>query len=247
MAKKVYVGVNNVARKVKKMYIGIDGKARRVKKAYIGVNGVARLFYQLVEIPINTTYTFTEDGTFTVPADGRYQIELHGGGGGGGGAAEAIYTTGGRRVYVGEGGYGGGSGEIFTTTLTEGSIYPITIGLGGSLGASDEASGHSTSIDAQASSGSDGGTTSFGNLFSVSGGKGGGGGYATAGGTETAGSNGSSSGSLASGSSGGATIGSYGNGGRGSYGFWDYEEDYFGLKDGSAGTKGVAIITYLGE
>lgn len=46
MAKGVYIGVGNVAKKVKKMYIGVDGKARKVKKAYIGVDGVARLFYE---------------------------------------------------------------------------------------------------------------------------------------------------------------------------------------------------------
>lgn len=45
MAKKVYIGVNNVARKVKKIYIGVGGVARKVKKGYIGVNGVARPFW----------------------------------------------------------------------------------------------------------------------------------------------------------------------------------------------------------
>lgn len=42
MAKKAYVGVGGVARKIKKGYIGIGGKARKIKKAYIGVGGVAR-------------------------------------------------------------------------------------------------------------------------------------------------------------------------------------------------------------
>ena len=42
MAKKAYIGVDNVARKVKKGYIGIDNVARKLKKAYIGVGGVAR-------------------------------------------------------------------------------------------------------------------------------------------------------------------------------------------------------------
>ena len=45
MAKNIYIGVNNVSRKVKKMYIGVNGVARKVKKGYIGVNGVARQFY----------------------------------------------------------------------------------------------------------------------------------------------------------------------------------------------------------
>jgi hypothetical protein len=34
MAKAMYVGVDNKARKVKKMYVGIGGVARKVKKAY---------------------------------------------------------------------------------------------------------------------------------------------------------------------------------------------------------------------
>lgn len=42
MAKKAYIGVDNIARKIKKCYIGIDGLARRVKRAYIGIGGVAR-------------------------------------------------------------------------------------------------------------------------------------------------------------------------------------------------------------
>lgn len=45
MAKGIYVGVNDIARKVKKIYVGIDGVARKVKKAYIGVNGIAQEFY----------------------------------------------------------------------------------------------------------------------------------------------------------------------------------------------------------
>ena len=45
MAKAIYTGIGDKARKVKNLYIGVDGKARKVKKAYIGVNGVAKLFY----------------------------------------------------------------------------------------------------------------------------------------------------------------------------------------------------------
>lgn len=48
MAKKTYVGVNNIARNVSKMYVGVNGVARRVKKAYVGVNGVARQFYRKI-------------------------------------------------------------------------------------------------------------------------------------------------------------------------------------------------------
>lgn len=42
MAKKAYIGVNNVARKIKKGYVGVNGVARKIKKAYVGIGGVAR-------------------------------------------------------------------------------------------------------------------------------------------------------------------------------------------------------------
>ena len=45
MPKKLYVGVDHVARKGKKMYVGADNLARKVKKGYIGVGGVARPFF----------------------------------------------------------------------------------------------------------------------------------------------------------------------------------------------------------
>lgn len=45
MAKGMYVGVGNVAKKVKSAYIGVDGVARKIKKAYMGVDGVAKEIY----------------------------------------------------------------------------------------------------------------------------------------------------------------------------------------------------------
>ena len=42
MAKRAYIGVGGVARKVKKGYIGVGDVARKIKKAYIGIGGVAR-------------------------------------------------------------------------------------------------------------------------------------------------------------------------------------------------------------
>jgi len=42
MAKKAYIGVEGIARKIKKGYIGVDEIARKIKKAYIGIGGVAR-------------------------------------------------------------------------------------------------------------------------------------------------------------------------------------------------------------
>ena len=45
MAKKAYVGVNDVARTVKTIYVGVNGVARKVIKGYVGVNGVAQVFW----------------------------------------------------------------------------------------------------------------------------------------------------------------------------------------------------------
>ena len=42
MAKKAYIGIDNIARKIKKGYVGIDSIARKVKKGYVGIGGVAR-------------------------------------------------------------------------------------------------------------------------------------------------------------------------------------------------------------
>ena len=63
MAKGVYIGVDDKARKVGKLYVGVDGIARKVKKAYVGVNNVAQLIYEdAIIIPIDIKLT-TKHGT----------------------------------------------------------------------------------------------------------------------------------------------------------------------------------------
>lgn len=47
MAKRAYIGINNVAKKIKKIYVGIGGVAKKVKKAYVGIGGVAKLFFSV--------------------------------------------------------------------------------------------------------------------------------------------------------------------------------------------------------
>jgi hypothetical protein len=42
----MYIGVNNIARKIKNCYVGVNGTARKVKAVYVGVNGVARLVWK---------------------------------------------------------------------------------------------------------------------------------------------------------------------------------------------------------
>ena len=58
MAKNIFVGVNNVAKKPKNIYVGVNGVARKVKSAYIGVNGVARKVWPTSLLP--TTYQRVE-------------------------------------------------------------------------------------------------------------------------------------------------------------------------------------------
>lgn len=52
MPKRMYIGIDSVARSVRKAYIGVDSMAKRIKKAYIGIGGVARPFYTLGGIDI---------------------------------------------------------------------------------------------------------------------------------------------------------------------------------------------------
>lgn len=59
MAKGMYIGVNDKARKVKSAYVGVNGVARKAKLGYVGVNGVARQFLAgrdtLGELPVGET------------------------------------------------------------------------------------------------------------------------------------------------------------------------------------------------
>lgn len=64
MAKKVYIGVADKARKVKKIYIGVGNVARKVKKAYIGVGGVARPFWSGGEVAYYGTIPTGEGGAY---------------------------------------------------------------------------------------------------------------------------------------------------------------------------------------
>ena len=45
MAKNIYVGVNNIARKSNKIYTGVNNVSRKVTEGYIGIGGLARQFY----------------------------------------------------------------------------------------------------------------------------------------------------------------------------------------------------------
>lgn len=93
MAKKVYIGVNNVARKVKKMYVGVGNVARKVKKAYIGVGGVARPFWTGGEPSYfgNVTSLPLQAGNFEGATIGNHAIFFKGEGTGGDGIRHVTF------------------------------------------------------------------------------------------------------------------------------------------------------------
>ena len=69
MAKGMYVGANNIAKKVNKIYVGVNGVAQQVKKIYVGVNGTAQLSYTSGPNPsVNYAVKFSNDGSFVVGA-----------------------------------------------------------------------------------------------------------------------------------------------------------------------------------
>lgn len=69
MAKKVYVGVNNVAKNVKSIYVGVNGVARKVIKVYVGdANGKARLCYQAAPVGPTVSGTWVIDAQFNYPS-----------------------------------------------------------------------------------------------------------------------------------------------------------------------------------
>ena len=60
MSKNIFIGVNNVARKVKSIYIGVNNVARKVKSIYIGdSNNKARLCYSSGPVYISKQGTNT--------------------------------------------------------------------------------------------------------------------------------------------------------------------------------------------
>ena len=73
MSKKIYAGVNDIARVSKKLYIGdADGKARKVKKMYIGdSDGKARQCYQRIfKWAKYTSYLLSQNVEYTEHLNG---------------------------------------------------------------------------------------------------------------------------------------------------------------------------------
>ena len=69
MAKAIYNGVDNVARKVKTPYIGVDNVSRKVTTGYIGVDNVARQCFSggtpMSELSVGDSVYMNMDGTAT--------------------------------------------------------------------------------------------------------------------------------------------------------------------------------------
>lgn len=197
------------------------------------------LIYAEPPLPVGTTYTITSSGTWTCPATGQWQIELHGGGGGGG-MGRLYNTPWGLGFRLGGG--GGGSGLLQTVKIRANYPCSITIGLGGDGGRQDNPSeaGGSTSIIYAAST-----------QLVCSGGLEGGNGSIS-----EDGRGGAASGNIAS--DGDGRTGGYGNVnkpeqtyGNGGAGGSPYEGSSGGaggsLYEGSNGQPGAAILTYLGK
>lgn len=187
-------------------------------------------------LPIGTVWLFTSNGTFTAPADGKYQVEIHGGGGGAAG-----HVWGGAQNAVAS---GGGSGELYETVLSKGEQVSVTVGSGGAAELKDA----SSSFAAQ---GGTGGKSTFGNLSCA----GGGGGEALSEGVinEYSYSGGLASGSLATRGSGSSAYqvttlsvsGGQGNKNNTSQTYGDGGAvTNCSPKDGKAG---AVIVTYLGK
>lgn len=106
-----------------------------------------------VNVPVGTMWLFRSNGTFTAPADGKYQVEIHGGGGG---AAVSRWGNGGTVAS------GGGSGELYEVSMSKDEQVSVTIGSGGAA-----ALGDGTDYEVN---GSAGGSTTFGSLSCAGGG-----------------------------------------------------------------------------
>ena len=80
MAKKAYIGVDGVARKVKKGYVGVSSVARKIKKAYIGIGGVARPCWGGGELTYYGTVTALDIQRYNLAATTVGDYALFGGG-----------------------------------------------------------------------------------------------------------------------------------------------------------------------
>ena len=81
MAKKMYVGVNSVARKITSAYVGVNNIARKITKGYVGVGGIARQFWPGGVLTYYGTATPLSQGRSSLAATTVGNYALFGGGG----------------------------------------------------------------------------------------------------------------------------------------------------------------------
>lgn len=157
MAKGIYIGIDNKAKKVNKAYVGIGEIAKKAKKIYLGVDGIAKLVWS-GSVPAGQVI-FTSSQTWTVP-DGVTSIDIFCVGGGASGSKQGSqYVEDRYDAVFGSGGGGGG----FTATklnysVTPGSQFVITVGAGG------------IAITSGGYGIRGGGVSSFGNVLTANGG-----------------------------------------------------------------------------
>ena len=148
--------------------------------SYIGIDPFTRTVADSIsDGSLKAVVVFSASGSYTVPT-GVTKLLIHVvGGGGGGGGAGAAYAA-------GAGGGGGGYGSSFLS-VTEGTVYAITVGTGGAggttaVGTTGNSSSFGSSIIALGGVGGAsnvsnglggvGGTCSGGNLLNITGGSG---------------------------------------------------------------------------
>jgi hypothetical protein len=159
----LYVGIDNVAKKVNNIYIGVDGIARKILKGYVGIDGIAQQFYSgAIEINYTGTYTtsdvtvdgvsytlwtLTGSGTLTASDSVRYWMC-----GGGANSRPAVDTA------------AGGAGGAYTANGTlDAGTHVITVAAAAgksTIGSVTAASGGGPGVPSGGSGGSGGGSAS---------------------------------------------------------------------------------------
>ena len=75
----MFIGVNNLARKIKNCYVGVDGKARKIKAVYVGVDGKARLVWQQILDKVKSFSSVIKTNPYVVDSIGYSYKTFRGG------------------------------------------------------------------------------------------------------------------------------------------------------------------------
>lgn len=66
MAKKAYVGINNLSKNGKQIYIGVSNLSKKAVKGYIGVGNLSKIFWQEGEGGVVPEYDYVAGQTYTI-------------------------------------------------------------------------------------------------------------------------------------------------------------------------------------